>query len=255
MCSTGAVISLIAGIVLSHLAAFIRPFEYTCGEDKNIDSITLEFSRLVLGIQLVIAGIQLPSRYLSTAWHSLCYLLGPGLTLMWLSAGLTIWFMLPRLSFVHALAIGACIAPTDPVLSNAIIKGRFAEANTPKPLQRLISAEAGLNDGLGYPFLFFSLYWIKYSEYQGDQLGMVTSWLSGTWGYVIIFSLFYGVVVGYVARKLLFSAIKNGFVEEETSLIFVIALSLFVLGTCGILGTDDILACFIVGCTFAWDDK
>ncbi|KEF59079.1 uncharacterized protein A1O9_03922 [Exophiala aquamarina CBS 119918] len=250
-----ALISLIAGVIFSHLVSFIRPDEYTCGEDRNLDSITLEFSRLVLGVQLVLAGIQLPPRYLSTAWRSLCYLLGPGLTMMWLSAGLVIWFMLPRLGFMHALAIGACIAPTDPVLSNAIIKGRFADTNTPKPLQRLISAEAGLNDGLGYPFLFFSLCWIKYSECQGNQLGMVSSWAGGTWGYVIIFSLFYGFGVGYVARKMFFSARKKGLAEDEASLIYVIALSLFVLGTCGILGTDDILACFIAGCTFAWNDQ
>ncbi|KIW94970.1 uncharacterized protein Z519_04950 [Cladophialophora bantiana CBS 173.52] len=250
-----ALISLIAGTVLSHFVGFLHPDEYGCGEAKNIDAITLEFSRLVLAVQLVLAGIQLPSRYLSTAWRSLFYLLGPTLTLMWLSAGLIIWLMLPSLGFVHALAIGACVAPTDPVLSNAVIKGRFAEINTPKPLQKLISAEAGLNDGLGYPFLFFSLYWIKYSVSQGSQLPMFTSWLSGTWGYVVIFSVVYGVVVGYGARKLFFSARRHGFVEEESSLTYVIALSLFVLGTCGILGTDDILACFVAGCTFAWDDQ
>ncbi|OQU98149.1 hypothetical protein CLAIMM_03974 [Cladophialophora immunda] len=250
-----ALIALIAGAVLAHFAGFLRPDEYGCGDNKNIDSITLEFSRLVLAVQLVLTGIQLPSRYLSRAWRSIFYLLGPTLTLMWLSAGLIIWWMLPRLDFVHALAIGACVAPTDPVLSNAVIKGRFAEINTPKPLQRLIAAEAGLNDGLGYPFLFFALYWIKHSEGQGIQLPMLTSWLGGTWGYVVIFSVVYGIGVGYAARKLFFSARRRGFVEEESSLTYVIALSLFVLGTCGILGTDDILACFVAGCTFAWDDQ
>ncbi|OAP55818.1 hypothetical protein AYL99_09970 [Fonsecaea erecta] len=250
-----ALIALIAGAVLAHFAGFLRPDEYGCGHGRNIDSITLEFSRLVLAVQLVLTGIQLPSRYLSRAWCSIFYMLGPTLTLMWLSAGLIIWLMVPRLSFIHALAIGACVAPTDPVLSNAVIKGRFAEINTPKPLQRLITAEAGLNDGLGYPFLFFSLYWIKHSGSQGIQLPMLTSWIGDTWGHVVIFSMVYGVVVGYVARKLFFSARRRGLIEEESSLIYVIALSLFVLGTCGILGTDDILACFVAGCTFAWDDQ
>src|ERR1700749_641220 len=119
---TDLVISLIAGIVLSHLAGFVRPDEYACRDDTDIDSITLAFSRLVLGVQLVLTGIQLPSRYIFTARRSLCYLLGPTLTLMWLSAGLVIWLMLPRLGFLHALTIAACIAPTDPVLSNAIVR-------------------------------------------------------------------------------------------------------------------------------------
>jgi NhaP-type Na+/H+ or K+/H+ antiporter len=249
------VIALIAGILLSHVVALIRPLEYPCGPDETIDSITLEFSRLVLGVQLVIAGAQLPSRYIATAWRSLCYLLGPGLILMWLSAGVVIWVMTPGLSFTHALAVGACVAPTDPVLSNAIIKGRFAEANTPKPLQRLISAEAGVNDGLGYPMLFFTLFWIKYVQYNRDCTGMASSWFGETWGLVILFSVFYGAVVGFVARKLLCSAVAKGFVEEESSSIFVIALGLFVLGTSGILATDDILACFVVGCALSWDDQ
>ncbi|OAL23750.1 hypothetical protein AYO20_10896 [Fonsecaea nubica] len=250
-----ALIALVAGAVLSKFAGILHPEEYGCEEDKNIDSITLEFSRLVLAVQLVLTGVQLPRRYLSKAWRSVFYLIGPTLTLMWLSAGLIIWVMLPRLGFVHALAIGACVAPTDPILSNAVIKGRFAEINTPKPLQSLITAEAGLNDGLGYPFLFFALYCIKHSGSKGFPLDMLTSWLGGTWGYVVIVSVVYGVVVGYAARKLFFAARRRGFVEEESSLIYVIALSLFILGTCGILGTDDILACFVAGCTFAWDDQ
>jgi sodium/hydrogen antiporter len=58
------VISLLAGIIFSpHAANFIKPLDYTITQG-NLDATTLYFSRLVLGVQLVIAGVQLPRRYL-----------------------------------------------------------------------------------------------------------------------------------------------------------------------------------------------
>lgn len=68
---------------------------------------------------------------------------------------------------------------------------------------------------------------------------------------LLFFSLFYGILAGYVARKRLFSAIKHGFVEESS----LILPSLFVLGSCRMLGTNDILAYFVAGSTFAWDSE
>ena len=53
------VISLLAGVSFSpHAANFIRPLEYTHGSAHDLDSITLYFSRLVLGVQLVLAGVR-----------------------------------------------------------------------------------------------------------------------------------------------------------------------------------------------------
>lgn len=89
------------------------------------------------------------------------------MTTMWLASSLLIWGLVPNLPFVHALAIAACVTPTDPILSNGIVKGKFADANIPKDLQKIIIAESGANDGLGYPFLFLALYLIKYTGHGG----------------------------------------------------------------------------------------
>jgi len=143
------VISLLAGVTFSpHATDLVKPLEYT-GSQANLNAVTLYFSRLVLGVQLVLAGVQLPSRYLQKEWKPLALLLGPIMTSMWLASSLIIWGMVPNLSFVHALAVGACVTPTDPVLSNSIVKGKFADKNVPKDLQKIIVAESGANDGLG----------------------------------------------------------------------------------------------------------
>lgn len=204
--------------------------EYAIGSQENLGTITLYFTRLVLGVQLVLAGVQLPSKYLLTEWKSLALLLGPGMTAMWLSSSLIIWGMVPNLSFLHSLAIGACVTPTDPVLSNSIVKGKFADKNIPKDLQKIIIAESGANDGLGYPFLFLALYLIKYLGSKGaGQPGGVRlamgDWFGETWGYTILLSVVYGATVGWIAKELLHWAEEKKFVDRESFLVFAITLA------------------------------
>ncbi|KUJ09193.1 uncharacterized protein LY89DRAFT_629065 [Mollisia scopiformis] len=254
-----ALISLVAGVIFSpHATNFVKPLEYT-GSQANLDSVTLYFSRLVLGVQLVLAGVQLPSRYLQKEWKPLSLLLGPIMTTMWIASSLLVWAMVPNLSFLHALAVGACVTPTDPVLSNSIVKGKFADKNVPKDLQKIIVAESGANDGLGYPYLFLALYLIKYTGEGGlGQSGgaqkAIGLWFGETWGYTIILSVIYGFAVGWIAKELLHWAEEMKFVDRESFLVFAITLALFIVGTCGMIGSDDVLACFIAGNAFTWDD-
>lgn len=224
-------IALLAGVAFSpHAANFVKPLEYANGSITDLGTITLYFTRLVLGVQLVLAGVQLPSKYLFREWKSLSLLLGPGMTAMWLCSSLIVWGMVPHLPFLHALAIGACVTPTDPVLSNSIVKGKFADKNIPKDLQRIVIAESGANDGLGYPFLFLALYLIKYTKEGGaGQTGGARAamglWFGETWGYTIILSVIYGATVGWIAKELLHWAEEKKYVDRESFLVFAITLA------------------------------
>ena len=254
-----ALISLGAGVLFSHGTDFIKPLAYTSGSEDELAIATLYFTRLVLGVQLVLAGVQLPSMYLWKEWKSLSLLLGPGMTGMWICSSLLVWAMVPNLSFLHSLAVAACVTPTDPVLSNSIVKGKFADQNIPKDVQKIIVAESGANDGLGYPFLFFALYLIKYVSHDGlGQSGSAGEamkyWFAETWMYTIAFSVVYGATVGWVSQELLHWAQEKRFVDRESFLVFAITLALFIVGTCGMIGTDDVLACFIAGNAFTSDD-
>ncbi|PYH75384.1 hypothetical protein BO82DRAFT_360064 [Aspergillus uvarum CBS 121591] len=255
-----ALISLLAGVIFSpHAANFIRPEEYALGSEQNLGEITMYFTRLVLGVQLVLAGVQLPKRYLQLEWKSLSLLLGPGMAAMWMCSSLVIWAMVPDFPFLHALIVAACITPTDPVLSNSIVKGKFADKHVPRPLQRIIVAESGANDGLGYPFLYFGLYLLKYVEmggeaYSGGAGKAIGLWFYETWAYTVLLSVVYGITVGWISRELLHWAEEHHYVDRESFLVFAIALSLFIVGTCGLIGTDDLLACFVAGNVFTQDD-
>ncbi len=125
---------------------------------------------------------------------------------MWLSSSLLMWAIIPKVNFLQVLVIGACITPTDPVLSAALVRGRFADRYVPKDLRLIILAESGVNDGLGYPFIFLPLYLLQYTDalgraYSGGVGKAIGLWFGETLGYVILLGIVYGVVVGWVSRK------------------------------------------------------
>lgn len=177
---------------------------------------------------------------------------------MWACSSAVIWLLVPGLPLLHALALAACITPTDPVLSSTIVKGKWADENVPEDLQRLIVAESGANDGLGYPFLFIALYLIKYataeSSADGGTLTALGLFFGQTCVYVVLMSVLYGAVVGFLAQKLLAWAERHKYVDRESFLLFPIGLAIFIIGTCGALGSDDVLACFVAGNAFTWND-
>jgi len=226
-----ALISTCAGIVFSpHATNWIRPLEYARGDEVNLETITYYFVRLVLGVQLVLAGVQLPSKYLKKEWKSLTVLLGPGMCVMWISTSLLVWALVPNIDFLFALAVGASVTPTDPVLSNSIVKGKFADKNIPPQLQKIVIAESGANDGLGYPFLYLALYLIKYTGDGGAGVSggagkAMALWFYETWAYVILMSIAYGALVGWLAKELLHWAEERKYVDRESFLVFAITLA------------------------------
>jgi len=64
----------------------------------------------------------------------------------------------------------------------------------------------------------------------------------------------YGATVGWIAKELLHWAEEKRFIDRESFLVFAITLALFIVGTCGMIGSDDVLACFIAGNVFTIDD-
>ncbi|KAI8049696.1 Sodium/hydrogen exchanger family-domain-containing protein [Syncephalis plumigaleata] len=204
----------------------------------DVDLITREYSRIVIAISVVAVGISLPKAYLVKKWRSLATLLLPVMLVMWLVSAGIIYAFLP-ITFLEAMVIAACITPTDPVLANSVVKGRFAEQYVPDHVRNIISAESGANDGLGFPYLFFALYLIRYSN-PFDAIG---KWVYEIILYQIVLSFIIGALVGYGARKLLYLAQSRELIDKESFLAFSFALTMFVMGTVYIIGSDDLLPC------------
>ncbi|KAI8596866.1 Sodium/hydrogen exchanger family-domain-containing protein [Dissophora ornata] len=241
-----AFVSTVFGIIIGpYVIGIFNPAGW-----KDYDNVTLEFTRIVIAVQVMAAGVSLPRSYIVKERLSLFMMIVPLMVMMWITSALLIWGLIPNLDFVEAMIIAACVTPTDPVLSNSVVKGRFAEKHVPPRIRYLLSAESGINDGMGLPFLFLGLYLLM----QPSVGTAIAKWFYLVWGYQILLSIIIGGVVGAAARKLVKGAKSRNLIDKESFLVFSIALALAVAGIVSILASDDLLACFITGNVFAWDD-
>ncbi|KAI8680928.1 Na-H-Exchanger domain-containing protein [Fusarium keratoplasticum] len=269
------------GVLLGPLAAkFIESEKWGSATPGQTNAITLGVARVMIGVQLVIAGYQLPAKYNLTRWKEMALCLLPIMTVMWLCTTACIMLTIPKVTLLAALVIGSCVTCTDPILSQAIAKGPFADKYVARPLREIISSEAGANDGFGFPFLMLATYLIQHADVAaagdgaeagrsaahalmaragevgrlgGGPMEALKQWFIETWLYTIVLSIAYGVVVGYGSCKGIRLALKWKWIDNESYVLFPTALGLFIVGTCGALGTDDLLACFVAGSTLNWD--
>ncbi|EIW72414.1 hypothetical protein TREMEDRAFT_36687 [Tremella mesenterica DSM 1558] len=253
-----ALLATVAGIIFGpRVLNWFNPQEWIGGSDVDLNHLTFQITRIVIGIQVLFTGIALPKAYLKKEWLSLTTLLGPIMLAAWFVTSLLIWGLIPGLTFLECLVIAACVTPTDPVLANSICKGRFAEKHVPAHVRNIIVAESGANDGLGFPFLYIGLYLmlIKTPDHPMHSVGgAIAEWIYNVILYQILLSVVIGAIIGFVARKILKFAEARSLIDHESFLSFGVALTFFTLGVVGILGSDDILCCFIVGNSFTWDD-
>ncbi|GAA5931447.1 uncharacterized protein JCM15063_001470 [Sporobolomyces koalae] len=251
---SSSLISFAVGILAGPLALnWISPYIWVGHDEDALHNLTFQITRLVIGIQVMFAGIDLPAAYLRQQWRSLFMLLIPVMTIAWFISAGFIRLFVPTLTFLEALCIAACVTPTDPILANAIVKGRFAEKHVPKGVRDIISAESGANDGLGYPFLFLAIFLMERPG-SGSINASLQHWFVTTWIYQILLACVIGAVIGWIARKTLKEAHRRQLIDHESFLAYGVGLTFLTLGVVGVLGSDDVLACFIAGNSLTWSD-
>ncbi|CDS03570.1 hypothetical protein LRAMOSA00972 [Lichtheimia ramosa] len=190
-----AFVAVIIGIIAGPLVTNgINPYAW-----ENSDEITKQLTRCIIAIQVMAVGIELPKHYMKKDWLTMFMLLMPVMIFMWLVSGLIVWMFVPPITYLESLVIGACVCPTDPILANSVVKGRFAEKHVPSHIRNALSAESGANDGMGFPFLFLAIFLLG-EDHVGKAIG---KWIYETCLFQIALSCVIGVVVGYVARKML----------------------------------------------------
>ncbi|PNS19271.1 sodium/hydrogen antiporter [Sphaceloma murrayae] len=241
-----ATVATICGIIFGpHAANLIDPRTW-----GNMDQVTLEFSRVVLVVQCFAVGVELPKAYMERHWRSVVFLLVPVMTFGWLITSLFIYALIPSLNWLDSLVVAACVTATDPVLASSVVgKGKFAK-RVPKHIRDLLSAESGCNDGMAFPFLYLGLYLIKY---RPDATQVFYHWFCYTVLYECAFGAFYGVCVGYAARRAIRYAHEKEWIDRESFLVFYFVLALFCAGTGSMLGLDDLLVGFACGVGFSND--
>ena len=114
------------------------------------------------------------------------------------------------LPLATAILCAAVIAPTDPVLARSVQvegpnKGEENDVNVS------LTTEAGLNDGLAFPFVYLAIATLSVNSASGGMDNM--DWLFKWASYDLLYRVFIGSLIGYISGMLLSSIISHLYKE------------------------------------------
>lgn len=170
------------------------------------------------------------------------------MTFGWIVSALIVYLIL-RTKVTTALIIGACLTPTDPVLSASVLGEAKFSQRIPKRLRHLLAAESGCNDGVSFPFLYIGLLAVT-SATAGEA---VKEWFTEVIIWQCLCGIAIGVIIGKIANILLKLSEKKGYIMDFSLFVFYFLMAIFCIGVGSTLGSDDFLVCFGAGTAFGWD--
>lgn len=177
----------IGGIVFSLPQVSLRPLPLDYPE------ITERFTEFVVIIALMGAGLKLDRRFSWRQWRVTWRLLAITMPLT-IAAIVMIGGWGLGLPWIAALLLGACLAPTDPVLAADVQVGppRTGEEDE---VRFGLTSEAGFNDGLAFPFVNLAI-----------ALGLAAAtgepWIEGRLWHNVIWEIGVGIAGGWLVGRL-----------------------------------------------------
>lgn len=209
--------------------------------DPIADAAVYEHAaELAVIVALFATGLKLDRELTYDGWRNVARLL---MVAMPLTIGAIALFgsAVMGLSAGAAIVLGACLAPTDPVLAGDIGVGPPGDEEEREP-NFSITGEAGLNDGLAFPFVLLGA--VIASD---DDLG---TWLLGDVVYGIALGVVIGPLLGYGVAALTVRLRDRRLLSAELDGWVAIATVLLIYGVTEVVGAYGFLAAFTGGIAF-----
>ncbi len=201
------------------------------------------FTEIIVIISLMTAGLKIGFTYSLKDWKKPLLLIGVTMPLF-MAIIFIISFYILNIPGPLALLLAAILAPTDPVLASELqLKDHDETKNKKADLRFTLTAEAGINDGLAFPFVFLAILWSQVNTFSEIDLW---EWLSYYLVYKIVVGLLIGVVIGYVF-SLSLSYFKKTHKKDILNGFTGLALTFFSYGACELLHGYGFIAVFMCG--------
>lgn len=159
---------------------------------QSFPKITERFTEFVVIIALMGAGLKLDRvfnwRRWSVTWRLLAVTMPLGIAAITLVGG-----ALLGLPWVIALLLGAALAPTDPVLASDVQVGP-PKTGEEDEVRFGLTSEAGLNDGLAFPFVLLA---VALATWQATGKPWLAEWLT----YSVLWEIGGGIVGGWLIGR------------------------------------------------------
>lgn len=200
--------------------------------------ITEYLTELIVIVSLAGAGLAIDCPFRFQTWVSTWRLLGIAMPLFILATALLGYFFL-NLSVAAAVLLGALLAPTDPVLASSVQVGPPNQGGE-DPTRFSLTTEAGLNDGLAFPFVYLAL---RLTE-KSTLGGWLVEWLAVDLLYRVIAGTLVGIGIGWVLSKYVFCYSDEADREETNEGLLVIAAIFLAYGLAELIHGYGFLAVF-----------
>ncbi|MEM8544240.1 MAG: cation:proton antiporter [Cyanobacteria bacterium P01_H01_bin.119] len=200
--------------------------------------ITEYLTELIVIVSLAGAGLAIDCPFRFQTWVSTWRLLGIAMPLFILATALLGYFFL-NLSVAAAVLLGALLAPTDPVLASSVQVGPPNQGGE-DPTRFSLTTEAGLNDGLAFPFVYLAL---RLTE-ESTLGGWLVEWLAVDLLYRVIAGTLVGIGIGWVLSKYVFCYSDEADREETNEGLLVIAAIFLAYGLAELIHGYGFLAVF-----------
>ncbi len=202
--------------------------------------LTEHFTELLVIIALMGAGLKLDRPLGFRAWGVTWRLLAVLMPLTIAATALLGWWVI-GLAPVSALLLGAVLAPTDPVLASDVQAGAPGEGGEDQ-VRFGLTSEAGLNDGLAFPFTYLAV--------LAATFGLSPQGWFGEWAlYYLLYKVLVGVGVGWglgiALMRLIFRSKAKTRLAETGEGFVALAAVLLVYGVTELLQGYGFLAVFV----------
>lgn len=192
------------------------------------------------------AGLKLERAFDRRMWGSVARLLGVVMPLT-IAAVALFGSAVMGLSLGAAIILGAALAPTDPVLAGDVGVGPPGDEDEREP-NFALTAEAGLNDGLAFPFVFLGAF--VAAEGGSDWADWLTEWLAADVLYAVLVGSALGAAGGYLIAASIVRLRERRLMIGVLDGWVAVAAVLLVYGVTEIAGAYGFLAVFAAGVAF-----
>ena len=199
-------------------------------------------SELTVVVALFGAGLRIDNLFVATSWR-------PTLRLLVVALPLTIavvaWLgvTLGGLTLAGALLLAAVLSPTDPVLAGDLQVGPPLEGGE-HPVRFVLTTEAGLNDGLAFPFVLLGLAVATEGVAPGSW---GAEWLARDLLYRIAVGILAGAAIGWLLGKIVFAIPRANALARTESGVVAIAGVLVSYGLTELVEGYGFVAVFVTG--------
>lgn len=206
-------------------------------------AVVERLAELTVIVALFATGLRLDRPVIRSGWRSPILLLAVVMPIT-ITAVAAFGAGVMGLSLGAAIVLGAALAPTDPVLAGDLGVGPPGEGDEPEPSFALTS-EAGLNDGLAFPFLYLGLV-----VAAGAGAGDLGEW--ALWD--VAYAVPAGIVLGVGGGRLIAAGAtrlrERDLIAAELDGWAAVAAVLAIYGIAEVAGAYGFLAAFAGGLAF-----